>query len=246
MKNPLTSSLFGLTSGVVVALSTVLPAQAAASAGIDLTDSLKTSSPFSSWTEGSRACNASLGATTAGILYNNTMAYDACIGSFSTKSTGNDVLGDGKGPLLDALDSGIFGGITDWDFSGKSDSSGSTVGDLGFQWTEPKEGQGSWRFQNLKAGFDADLVVSLKTANYWSAYYIKKGTISDFSAATFDWNTLGVDLAGSKTAGKGLSHASVFYANVSFDEPPQRVPEPSSAATLGLVALGLWRWGRRA
>lgn len=229
--------LHSLSLVCLAGTATLTLAAAPAFAATDLTTSLKSSSPFSSWTTGDRRCNQALGTTTAGILYNGSAAYESCIGSFDIKSTGNDVLGNGNGPLLTALNSGIFGGITKWSFGGKT---GETTGDLDFQVAGVgNQATGGWTFQNLPTGFNADLVISLKTATDWSAYYIKKGTISDFSTATLNWNTIGVDLNGKGNAGKDLSHAAVFYANPST--PNKKVPEPTTGLAMGLLGLGFWR-----
>jgi hypothetical protein len=233
-----------VTAAMALGLAWTPQAQA-----LNLTSTLKQNAPYSSWTQGSRLCNAA-GAGIVSATSPATPLYTDCIGSFDTRSTGNDVLGNGRGPLANALGTGIFGGITNWKFAGKSDASGALAsGDtgsftnLGFKWTESSEGKGKWMFSNIPTQFNADLVISLKTATFWSAYYIKKGTIANFNNAEFDWNTLGVDLAGNRRNGKALSHASVYYAN--FKEPPKRVPEPMGFWGLGLVTLGLGYWGRK-
>ncbi|MDY6786340.1 MAG: hypothetical protein SW833_28115, partial [Cyanobacteriota bacterium] len=153
--------------------------------------------------------------------------FTSCIGSFDTKLTGNDVLGDGRGPLFDMLTNSAFGGITDWTFAGKQNAGEATAtggqGDLGFQWTEASEGQGTWSLAGAAEHLYADVVISLKSATSWSAYYIAKGTeLSSFQ--NMSWNTLGVDLAGNGKNGKGLSHASIFYANLETQTPVNEQP----------------------
>ncbi|MBD2580523.1 PEP-CTERM sorting domain-containing protein [Oscillatoria sp. FACHB-1406] len=167
---------------------------------------------FSSWNTSGQACDA---------VGSGMTAYTDCIGAFSTKSTANDVLGDGRGSLFDALGTGVFGGITNWAFGGKQDAGAKTSGatvDYGFQWTENKEGSGIWSLTKAAENLYADVVISLKTATSWSAYYIQKGTaLSDFQNLL--WNTSGVELAGNKKNGKALSHASIFFANIETKTP---------------------------
>lgn len=185
---------------------------------------------FSNWKTGGQTCDA---------VGSGMTAYTDCIGSFSTRSTNNDVLGDGRGSLLNALGTGVFGGITNWTFGGKQDAGATTSGaavDYGFQWAENKEGSGTWNLTKAAENLYADVVISLKTATSWSAYYIQKGTaLSDFQNLL--WNTSGVELAGNKQNGKALSHASIFFANIETKTPvvtePVSNPTPASNEPAG-------------
>jgi PEP-CTERM motif len=189
-------------------------------------------STLDAYAKGGKPSNDSAGETTS-LLCDAAGAgvagFTSCLGPFDMKVTGNDVLGNGSGPLFDMLSKGAFGGITDWTFGGKQDAgaSGATGGEgeeLGFQWKETSEGQGTWSLAKATENLYADIVISLKTATSWSAYYIQKGTaLSDFQNKL--WNTLGVDLAGNGNNGKALSHASLFYANLE-DRTPVVEEEP--------------------
>jgi hypothetical protein len=91
--------------------------------------------------------------------------------------------------------------------------------------------------------FDKDVnrrfAMVVKTQNSWSSYFFD-GIMKD---TVLDWNTMGVALDGSGTAGKDISHLSFYVSEIEValreeeNKPPKvYVPEPS--AVLGLAFLG--------
>ncbi|MBD2082022.1 PEP-CTERM sorting domain-containing protein [Leptolyngbya sp. FACHB-17] len=163
------------------------------------------------------AVSCSLGSVTAGGSI-----FSACQGAFS----GNDDQ-SGSGALLNLLTTGVFNGITNWTFVGKSDSGTGAV-------TAPNAGiSGNW---SVQTGLTEPFVVSLKAGNFWSAYFFDNAT----SAAVFGgtWNTNGI-----ATNTPELSHLTVYRANVT--PPPERVPEPGTLAALGLAAVGAFGLKRK-
>jgi hypothetical protein len=148
----------------------------------------------------------------------------ACVGSFA----GNDAQGDGSGALFEELSSGVFGGITDWDFVGKSDEDG---GALKFD-VDSNSTLGNWSVDSAISG---PFVISLKAGNSWSAYFFDSA--QDVLGGS--WITDGV-ATNKQGVPLGLSHATLFVADVP-DGGKTEVPEPATAAALGLVALGAFR-----
>ena len=94
---------------------------------------------------------------------------------------------------------------------------------------------GKWSLN--KALISGTFVISLKSSTAYSAYLFKD---IDFSKTGLEgiFNTIGVALDGSGNAGKALSHASLFVANVPSG-PSTKVPEPSALMGLGLVLGGM-------
>lgn len=147
-------------------------------------------------------------------------ASSSCIGSF----TGNDAQGDGSGALFDQLSTGVFDGITDWAFVGKSDAGAFDVS---------SGNSGTWSVDTALTG---PFVLSLKASNSWSAYFFD-GSSDPFSVLGGTWSTAGVSVNGNGKA-QDLSHATIYRAVVKTPEEPTSVPEPSATAALGLVAIG--------
>ncbi|HEY9298621.1 MAG TPA: hypothetical protein VIQ31_20135, partial [Phormidium sp.] len=125
------------------------------------------------------------------------------------------------------LFSDIVGTGVNWSLAGKSDENSVLNADNG-------DNIGDWSLD--KALSSGTFVLSLKTSNDYSAYLFKG---IDFATTGLQgvFNTIGVALNGSGNAGKELSHASLFVADV--NEPPvTSVPEPATLMGLGLVASG--------
>jgi hypothetical protein len=165
-------------------------------------------------------CNAS------NISLGRTAATD-CEGPFEGNDTGD------KGTLLDDLNNGLFkssvGSNVTWTLAGKSDESNL------FIQADKNSNIGNWSLkQPLSSG---TFVISLKSSTAYSAYLFKD---IDFSKTGLEgiFNTIGVALDGSGKAGKALSHASLFVANVPSG-PSTKVPEPSALMGLGLVLGGM-------
>lgn len=151
----------------------------------------------------------------------------ACSGPFA----GNDT-GAGK-PLETKLDNGLFAsyvGSGDWWEVGKSDSSDNYG-------VEANNGSNNSWWKLGKALPSNTFVVSLKTSTYYSAYLFKNYDFSKGLTGVF--NTIGVDLDGSGTKGRGLSHLSVFALNVVTPPPEKKIPEPATMMGLGVVASAL-------
>jgi PEP-CTERM motif len=148
-------------------------------------------------------------------------SYTSCIGSFQ----GNDV--GAQGGLETQLSSGVFDGITDWNFVGKSDGSGVNVSG---------SNSGSWSVNTALTG---PFVLSLKSSTAWSAYFFE-GLDESFQVLGGQWNTLGVS-TNNKGMAQDLSHATIYRAVVQPPtEEPTPIPEPATTAALGLVAVGAW------
>lgn len=170
------------------------------------------------------------------------MEATACRGPISGNDTGN---GGTLGNLLNQqnlFDQELAAvGITGetWSLAGKSDENSILNADKG-------EVSNSW------LSFDSALntntfVISLKTSNSYSAYLFTNYNWQAPNALEGIFNTIGVELNGNGKAGKALSHASLFVANVKTVTPPsvQEVPEPATVMGLGLVFGGLVASRRR-
>ncbi|MBD1861435.1 MULTISPECIES: PEP-CTERM sorting domain-containing protein [Trichocoleus] len=167
-----------------------------------------------------QAANCSAGTVTAFGLGTST----SCIGSFD----GNDAQGDGSGALFGKLSTGVFAGITDWAFVGKSDAGAFDV---------TSGNSGTWSVDTALTG---PFVLSLKASNSWSAYFFD-GSSDPFSVLSGKWSTAGVS-TNRKGIAQDLSHATIYRAVVKTPEEPTSVPEPSATAALGLVAIGTFAW----
>lgn len=155
--------------------------------------------------------------------------FTSCVGSIS----GNDVNRTYAPELNTFLNTSL--GSNNWTFGGKSDSEGSSVGALGFTWTENTQGTGTWGLSSEYQNYTGDFVISLKAGNSWSAYYLNDVN----NLQNIAWDTKGVALAGNGRNGKNLSHASIFYANLVNNTPdPKPVPEPL-IPILSLAGLAL-------
>lgn len=163
------------------------------------------------------------GSVTFDLISGGSTSATSCIGQFG----GNDAQGDGSGALFDQLSSGVFNGITDWDFIGKSDGDG---GLLNFD-VDSDGTAGNW---TVDSSIDGPFVISLKAGNYWSAYFFESAE----DVLSGSWITDGV-ATNKQGIPLGLSHATLFVANV--DDVVKDIPEPTTAAALGLVALGAVR-----
>lgn len=150
----------------------------------------------------------------------------ACAGPLAGNDTGSGA------PLETKLEAGLFQGYTgDWNLVGKSDGESGAFG------VKAQNGNdtGTWGFS--KALNTNTFVVSLKTSTAHSAYLF----------ANYDWskgltgvfNTIGVAANGSGTAGKDLSHLSVFALNVVQPAPEKKIPEPATMMGLGVVASSM-------
>ncbi|MGP1384623.1 MAG: PEP-CTERM sorting domain-containing protein [Thainema sp.] len=172
-------------------------------------------------TSSSVSCES--GSVTFDLVGGGSTNATSCIGQFG----GNDAQGDGSGALFDQLSSGVFNGITDWDFIGKSDEGG---GLLNFD-VDSNGTAGNW---SIDSSIDGPFVISLKAGNYWSAYFFESA--DDVLGGS--WITDGV-ATNKRGIPLGLSHATLFVANV--EDVVKDIPEPTTAAALGLVALGATR-----
>jgi hypothetical protein len=150
----------------------------------------------------------------------------ACKGPFSGNDTG---AGD---PLQTKLNDDLFDSVdpdASWSLLGKSDDTNPTF----ITATDTAEG-------TLTLGGDLSFwlgktfVISLKAANSYSAYLFQNFQGNTLQAA---YNTIGVSQNGQGNA-QGLSHASIFIANLP-QTPPPRLPEPASLLGLGLIATGI-------
>ncbi|MCY6493031.1 hypothetical protein [Leptolyngbya sp. GGD] len=165
------------------------------------------------------AANCSAGSVTAFGLGAST----SCIGSF----TGNDAQGDGSGDLVDKLSTGVFNGITNWQFVGKSDA-----GAFNTTFDNSSGTSGNW---SIAAGITGPFVLSLKASNSWSAYFFENLAALEVFSGT--WETQGVS-TNRRGIAQALSHATIYRAVVDTPEPPTSVPEPGMAAALGVLAVG--------
>lgn len=151
-------------------------------------------------------------------------ASTSCIGSF----TGNDAQNNGSGDLIDKLSTGVFKGITDWQFVGKSDE-----GAFSTTFENSSGTSGNW---SIATGITGPFVLSLKASNSWSAYFFENLAALEVLGGT--WETKGVSTNGQGKA-QALSHATIYRAVVDTPpEPPKSVPEPGMVAALGVLAVG--------
>jgi PEP-CTERM motif len=209
MKNRFSTLLISASLAIGVA-AVAAPAQAAKPVANEQT-------PKAAATVMCNVSNISLGGTAA----------TDCKGPFEGNDTGD------KGTLLDDLKNGLFatsvGSNVTWTLAGKSDESNP------FLIAQNNLNTGTWSLkQPLSSG---TFVISLKSSTAYSTYLFKD---IDFSKTGLEgiFNTIGVALDGSGNAGKALSHASLFVADVPSG-PSTKVPEPSAMMGLGLVLGGI-------
>ena len=162
------------------------------------------------------ALACSLGSVTATRLGSST----SCIGAFS----GNDAMGNGTGDLSTKLSTGVFKGLKDWQFVGKSDEGAfSTSGGSAGTWS-------------IKTALTGPFVLSLKSSTSWSAYFFEG--MGDLKVFGGSWTTKGVS-TNAKGIAQDLSHATIYRAVIKTPPPkPRSVPEPGTTAALGLLAVG--------
>lgn len=182
-----------------------------------------TTTPSTSSTTTSSTVSCESGSVTFDLIGGGSMKATDCIGQF----TGNDAQGGGSGALFDQLSTGVFNGITDWDFIGKTDEGG---GLLNFD-VDSDGTAGNW---SVDSSIKGPFVISLKAGNYWSAYFFESA--EDVLGGS--WITDGV-ATNKRGIPLGLSHATLFVANT--PDVVKDIPEPASAAALGLVTLGAAR-----
>ncbi|MBW4527812.1 MAG: PEP-CTERM sorting domain-containing protein [Phormidium tanganyikae FI6-MK23] len=164
----------------------------------------------------SAAALCTAGTVTASGLGSST----SCIGAFS----GNDAQGNGTGALFDQLSTGVFSGITNWTFVGKSDEGAFTAPDT--------SSSGNW---SIATGITGPFVLSLKAGNAWSAYFFEN--VNNLAVLGGTWETDGVS-TNQRGIAQDLSHATIYRAVVDTPPPPKPIPEPGTTAALGLFALG--------
>ncbi|GAP97941.1 hypothetical protein NIES2104_44940 [Leptolyngbya sp. NIES-2104] len=145
-------------------------------------------------------------------------ASTSCIGAFE----GNDAQGNGTGALFNQLSTGVFNGLTNWEFVGKSDEGAFNA---------PGGSSGTW---NIATSINSPFVLSLKAANSWSAYFFENADALAVFGGT--WETDGVS-TNKRGIAQDLSHATIYRAIVDAP-PPKSVPEPGMAAALGVFAVG--------
>lgn len=161
------------------------------------------------------ALACSLGSVTATGLGSST----SCIGAFS----GNDAMGNGTGDLSTKLSTGVFKGLKDWQFVGKSDEGAFSTS----QGTS-----GTW---SIKTALTGPFVLSLKSSTAWSAYFFEG--MDDLKVFGGSWTTKGVSTKNGNA--QDLSHATIYRAVLKTPPPkPRSVPEPGTTAALGLLAVG--------
>ncbi|MBD2347049.1 PEP-CTERM sorting domain-containing protein [Anabaena subtropica] len=154
----------------------------------------------------------------------------ACQGPFSGNDTGSG------NPLETQLDGGLFSSVVgsnvDWSLLGKSDDPNQSLITAGSSsnGTLTLGGQ-------LSDWLGKTFVISLKASNSYSAYLFQNFQGTSLQAI---YNTIGVSQNGQGKA-QGLSHASLFVANLPQTPPPTSVPEPASLIGLGLVATGMFK-----
>lgn len=161
------------------------------------------------------ALACSLGSVTATGLGSST----SCIGSFS----GNDAMSNGTGDLSKQLSTGVFKGLKEWQFVGKSDEGAfSTLGGNAGIWS-------------TKTALTTPFVLSLKSSTSWSAYFFEN--TNDLKVFGGSWTTKGVSTKNGNA--QDLSHATIYRAVLKTPPPkPRSVPEPGTTAALGLLAVG--------
>ncbi len=173
--------------------------------------------------------------------------FDACIGAFD----GNEGAMDGA-VLLSEINTGVFGGITNWTFDAKYDVDSNAIdaglNTLNFDIT----GSGSSGTWSITPETDIPLVLSLKSSTHWSAYYFEGGILT--SGGT--WNTNGVSL-NKKGIPQGLSHGTISFFTIDGGgcQPGDpgcggttATPEPGTMFLMGsgLAGLSFWRWKKGA
>ncbi|MGG6263576.1 PTPA-CTERM sorting domain-containing protein [Leptolyngbya sp. AN03gr2] len=179
-----------------------------------------------------------------------------CIGSYDLQKSNynNDVTNGGIGDLATKLlATGVFDGLTKWQFGGKDDQTANTVvGALKFNAGGLNTTSGRITFGSPIDRARTALAISLKASTRFSIYYIPKGV---GSLSSIDWNTLGVsvndkgsDKGKSQGKGKGeaqgkeeaqaLSHASVYYIQ-------DATPVPTPALLPGLIGMGVVTFRKR-
>lgn len=176
------------------------------------------------------------------------VASDDCEGPFSGNNSQENINTYDSGSLL-------FGG-TAWGNELKDDGAPSTLNNvLGFNWTlsSPNTGtSGIWTLTLQDANPNdlinlpifVDFLVVLKGSTTWAGYFFDDREIVNASnQGTF---TIAFENNGGQIP--GLSHMSLYLREGSDDDlPPERIPEPSAVALLGvgLLGMGLARKGRR-
>ena len=155
----------------------------------------------------------------------------ACEGPIAGNDTG------GSPFLADLNNDNYFVGLLDptltWSLLGKSDDKGSNDTVFG----QNNQSTGSFNFTTTSP-IDK-FIITLKTSNAFSAYLFDN--FGSASAFIGEFNTIGVEKDGSGTAGKDLSHLSVFVAEGGTVD----VPEPASLLGIGLMAGGMVAARRR-
>jgi hypothetical protein len=214
-----------LATGALAA-SALLPVAPAQAAIVDKSSAVPAISPDGP-PQGSPLClNGSVGGATE------------CIGSYLSNfgTYSNDVTnGDPSNLASKLLATGVFGGITDWTFDGKDDSTSSNpASTLGFVANGLDATTGTFGFTSGIDWANTALAISLKAATRFSIYYIPKGTLAA-GTTSINWNTLGVSVNPNNGNPRNLSHASVYFNQVAT--PPTAVPTP--ALLPGLIGLGV-------
>jgi len=143
-----------------------------------------------------------LPACTAGSVTSDAGAYKACIGTYS--GNGDTVQIQDDAYLGDFLNDGVFCDIKGWSMDAKFNVEGEIEGrnTLGFQ-IVTNGSTGTWSISNPTA---ADIVISLKASNKWSAYYIEGGSTTTGG----DWFT-GFSL-NKKGIPHELGHATIWIS----------------------------------
>jgi len=197
------------------------------------------------------ACGTGL--DTTNVTFEQVASND-CEGPFSGNNSQENINTYDGGSLL-------FGG-TAWGSELKDDGAPDTLNDvLGFNWTlsSPNTGtSGVWTLTLEDAHADdlitlpifVDFLVVLKGSDNWAAYFFDDRQIAQTSnEGTFQivfYTTPNSEHATPQIP--GLSHMSLYLREGSDDDlPPERIPEPSAVALLGvgLLGMGLARKGRR-
>lgn len=159
----------------------------------------------------------SVSCSSGSVTANGFGSATACEGAFSGNDTG---AGD---PLLTSLNGGFFSSFTgnaEWELLGKSDENNSIFT------ADNNATSGTW---SILQAITSPFVISLKAGNAYSAYFFNSNT--PITSGTF--NTLGVSVNKNGNL-QALSHASLFVVT----NPTEEVPEPFTAAALGMVAIG--------
>lgn len=201
------------------------------------------------------ASSCGTGLDTTNVTFEGSASTD-CKGPFSGNNSQENINTFDGGSLL-------FGG-TNWGGELKDDGAPGTLNNvLGFNWTlsaggDPNGGtSGIWTLTLTDANTNdlitlpifVDFLVVLKGSTSWAGYLFDDQQITKTSnQGTFQIVFYTTPGGNGQPQIPGLSHMSLYLREGSGDDlPPERIPEPSAVALLGvgLLGMGMARKGRR-